>query len=80
MAFDLAVAMRDTDIIAGEKPPMVDQANEALLKQFQTVEPELQGQLQPEESVRKNLQVIERLDIKTSGMFLSHNGDQTRWL
>lgn len=74
------MTMTDTNIIAGEKPPVVEQANEALLKQFQTVEPELKGQLQPEESVRKNLQVIERLDAKTSGLFLSHNGDQTRWL
>jgi 23S rRNA-/tRNA-specific pseudouridylate synthase len=32
-----------------------------------------------EESVRKCLQVIERLDAETSGLLLSHNGDKQRW-
>ena len=50
-----------------------------MLKQFQAVEPELKGQIQPEESVRKSLQVIERLDAETSGLLLSHNGDSERW-
>ena len=50
-----------------------------MLKQFQAAEPELKGQIQPEESVRKGLQVIERLDSKTSGLLLSHNGDTARW-
>jgi hypothetical protein len=50
-----------------------------MLKQFQAAEPELKGQIQPEESVRKCLQVIDRLDAETSGLFLSHNGDKERW-
>lgn len=50
-----------------------------MLKQFQAVEPELKEQIQPEESARKCLQVIKRLDAETSGLFLSHNGDK-KWL
>jgi 23S rRNA-/tRNA-specific pseudouridylate synthase len=72
--------MVDTDIIAGEKPSQVVQAHKITLKQFQAAEPELKGQIQPEESVRKSLQVIERLDAETSGLLLSHNGDKARWL
>jgi hypothetical protein len=37
------------------------------------------GQIQPEESVRKCLQVIGCLDAETSGLLLSHNGDKERW-
>lgn len=70
----------DTNIIAGEKPPQVVQGLEVMLKQFQAVEPKLKGQIQPEESVRKSLQVIERLDAETSGLLLSHNGDKARWV
>lgn len=69
----------DTDIIAGEKPPPVLQAEKTMLKQFQVAAPELKGQIQPEESVRKCLQVIERLNPETSGLLLSHKGDK-RWL
>ena len=70
----------ETDIIAGEKPPEVVQAESVMLKQFQAVEPELKGQIKPEESVRKSLKVIERLDGKTSGLLLSHNGNRGTWL
>lgn len=69
-----------TNIIAGEKPPQVVQGIEVMLKQFQAVDPELKGQIQPEESVRKSLQVIERLDAETSGLLLSHHGDKARWV
>ncbi|RAK83937.1 NAD(P)-binding protein [Aspergillus costaricaensis CBS 115574] len=54
----------------GEKPAGVVHANELLLKMFQLVEPELKGQIQPEESVRKCLQVIENLDAGSSGLFI----------
>jgi hypothetical protein len=54
----------------------VVEAENFMLKQFQVAEPELKGQIQPEESVRKTLQVIERLDAETSGQFLSHNGNK----
>ena len=52
---------------------------EQTLKQFQAADPELKGQIQPEESVRKCLQVIESLNAETSGMLLTHNGDRTSW-
>ncbi|OKL59657.1 hypothetical protein UA08_05386 [Talaromyces atroroseus] len=63
----------------GEKPPQVVEANKVMLKQFQAADPELKGQIQPEESVRKCLEVIERLDSETSGLLISHNGDRARW-
>lgn len=53
---------------------------EVMLKQFQAVDPEVKGQIQPEESVRKCLQVIDRLDENSSGLLLSQNGDQERWV
>lgn len=80
MTFSHSKAMMDTDIIAGDKPPQVVQGLEVMLKQFQAVEPKLKEQIQPEESVRKSLQVIERLDAETSGLFLSHHGDKARWV
>ncbi|GAT26898.1 short-chain dehydrogenase [Aspergillus luchuensis] len=55
---------------AGEKPAEVVYANELLLKMFQLVEPELKGQIQPEESVKKCLQVIENLNAGSSGSFI----------
>lgn len=70
----------DTNISIGEKPPQVVQGIEVMLKQFQAVNPELKGQILPEESVRKSLQVIERLDAETSGLLLSHHGDKERWV
>ncbi|KAJ5214987.1 hypothetical protein N7468_010666 [Penicillium chermesinum] len=63
----------------GEKPAEVVQATSGMLSLFRAVEPELKGQIQPEESVRKCLQVIRDLDAESSGMFLSHNGNQTNW-
>lgn len=79
MAFCFAIELIDTNIIAGEKPSEVVQADNFMLKQFQAAEPELKGQIQPEESVRKCLQVIERLDAETSGLLLSHNGNRS-WM
>ncbi|CAI7588123.1 unnamed protein product [Penicillium glandicola] len=76
----LALSPGWVDTWEGEKPPQVVQAQNVMLKQFQAAEPELKGQIQPEESVRKSLQVIERLDAETSGLLLSHNGDKGRWL
>ncbi|KAL4786412.1 NAD(P)-binding protein [Aspergillus varians] len=76
----LALSPGWVDTWEGEKPSQLVQANEVMLKQFQVAEPELKGQIQPEESVRKCLQVIEHLDAESSGLLLSHNGDQKRWL
>lgn len=80
MAFCFDAAVLDTDLVAGAKPPPVVEAEKAMLKQFQAADPALKGQIQPEESVRKCLQVIESLDAETSGLFLSHNGDRAKWL
>ena len=79
-AFCLAAIIVDTDIIVGEKSAEAVEAEKVILKQFQAADPELKGQIQPEESVRKCLQVIEHLDAETSGLLLSHNGDKERWL
>ena len=50
-----------------------------MLKQFQVVDPDIKGQILPEESVKKCLKVIENLDESSSGLLVSHNGDQERW-
>lgn len=47
---------------------------EALKAQFVKVAPELNGQISPEESVTKQLEVIANLNEETSGSFLSHRG------
>ncbi|KAG0156286.1 hypothetical protein PDIDSM_3463 [Penicillium digitatum] len=75
----LALSPGWVDTWDGEKPSQAVQALEVMLKQFQAAEPELKGQIQPEESVRKSLQVIERLNSENSGLLLSHNGDRVRW-
>ncbi|CAG8890055.1 unnamed protein product [Penicillium egyptiacum] len=76
----LALSPGWVDTWEGEKPFQVVQAQNVMLKQFQAADPELKGQIQPNESVRKCLQVIESLDAETSGLLLSHNGDKARWL
>ncbi|KAE8358886.1 hypothetical protein BDV27DRAFT_136984 [Aspergillus caelatus] len=76
----LALSPGWVDTWEGEKPFEVIQAQKVMLQQFQAAEPELKGQTQPEESVRKSLQVIESLDAESSGFLLSHNGDKARWL
>ncbi|PWY93038.1 NAD(P)-binding protein [Aspergillus sclerotioniger CBS 115572] len=67
------------DTWEGEKPPMVVEGMKLMLKQFQEVKPDLEGQIQPEESVRKVLQVIDGLNAESSGLLLSHNGDRESW-
>ncbi|OJJ50620.1 hypothetical protein ASPZODRAFT_57551 [Penicilliopsis zonata CBS 506.65] len=67
------------DTWEGEKPEPVVHAQQVMLKQFQTAEPTLKGQIQPEESVKKCLQAIGHLDMGSSGLLLSHNGDTERW-
>ncbi|EEA26696.1 hypothetical protein TMatcc_005020 [Talaromyces marneffei ATCC 18224] len=75
----LALSPGWVDTWEGEKPAEVVQGEEFMLKQFQIADPELKGQIQPEESVSKCLEVIERLDEKSSGLLLSHHGDRERW-
>lgn len=71
--------MTETNIAIGEKPPELLQANESLLKQFRAEKPDLEGQIQPEESVRKSLRVINDLDSSRSGLLLTQNGDRRSW-
>ncbi|KAJ5937538.1 Short-chain dehydrogenase/reductase SDR [Penicillium verhagenii] len=75
----LALSPGWVDTWDGDKPPQAVEADKFMLKQFQAAAPELKGQIQPEESVKKALQVINSLNAKTSGLLLSHNGDQERW-
>ena len=73
--------MAVTDILSiGSKPPQLVEATDFLLKQFQKVNPEFKGQISREESVQKQLEVIGRLNLETSGSFLSHLGNKTSWL
>lgn len=72
--------MADTNIVTtGEMPSEVAQANQFMLEQFRAEDPSLQGQIRPEESVRKSLEVIEGLDSEKSGSFMSHNGNRVDW-
>ena len=48
----------------------------AMLRQFQRVDPKVTGQITPQESVKKQLDVISRLNSTMSGTFVSHNGNQ----
>ncbi|PCG89117.1 hypothetical protein PENOC_107970 [Penicillium occitanis (nom. inval.)] len=75
----LALSPGWVDTWEGEKTAEVVQADEFMLKQFQVGYPNLKGKILPDESVRKCLQVIGNLDERSSGLLLSHNGDQERW-
>lgn len=51
-----------------------------MLKEFQRVDPTLKGPITPEESVRKQLAVIDKLDEKMSGHLFTQNGrDRRDW-
>lgn len=67
------------NIGTGEKPPEVVAALDAMLKQFQKAVPELKGQIEVEESVGKQLKVIDQLTMEKSGSFLSHEGSEDWW-
>ncbi|OQE27295.1 hypothetical protein PENSTE_c004G08199 [Penicillium steckii] len=67
------------DTWEGEKPVALEEANDFLLQMFKKVDSTLEGQIQPEESVRKCLEIIELMSAKNSGLLLSHNGDQENW-
>ncbi|KAJ5756603.1 short-chain dehydrogenase [Penicillium manginii] len=75
----LALSPGWVDTWEGEMPAEVLQANQSMLEQFRAQDPSLQGQIQPEESVRKSLKVIEDLDSEKSGSFVSQNGDRVNW-
>jgi hypothetical protein len=48
----------------------------AMLGLFQRIEPSLKGQIEPEDRVRMQLEIIDKLDKNMSGKFVSHHGDQ----
>ncbi|KAF4458715.1 Short-chain dehydrogenase reductase SDR [Fusarium albosuccineum] len=56
------------------KPAEMVQGVESLKQLFLKYDPELNGQISPEESVRDQLHVIGKLDEKMSGSFLSQRG------
>ncbi|KAF1964630.1 NAD(P)-binding protein [Bimuria novae-zelandiae CBS 107.79] len=55
-------------------PPEVAAGLDALTKAFRKYEPNFEGPVLPEESVKSQLKVIEGITIKDSGKFLSHLG------
>ena len=53
---------------------------QALVKQFQVGYPDWDGQpISPESSVEMMLDVVSKLDIESTGKFISQHGDQN-WL
>ena len=63
----------------GPKPPLVVAANEDIKQRFRKLDPPINDQILPEESVRMQLKVIDDLDLAKSGSFLSHHGVKNRW-
>lgn len=49
---------------------------ELMLSQFRRAEPKLEGPLTKSDSVRMQLEVIDKLDQKLSGQVVSHHGDK----
>ncbi|KUJ15988.1 putative short-chain dehydrogenases/reductase [Mollisia scopiformis] len=47
-----------------------------MLQAFQKAYPELKGQISTEDSVKMQLEVIDKLTLEDSGKFLSHHGDK----
>lgn len=57
-------------------PPEQVPVAETLFAHFKRAEPNLQGPITMEESVRMQLEVIDKLDDKLSGQFVSHHGNK----
>ena len=57
-------------------PPEVQPFFDMLLRHFKRAEPNLQGPLAMEDSVRMQLDVIDKLDESLSGSFVSHHGNK----
>lgn len=51
-------------------------ARQMMLSQFRKVDPDLNGPISKEESVRMLLDVIQTMDEEMSGTFVSHHGDK----
>lgn len=50
-----------------------------MLSSFQKMDPSVKGMISTEESVRAQLSVIDSLDEKLSGAFVSHRGNDRDW-
>ncbi|KID63011.1 NAD(P)-binding domain protein, partial [Metarhizium brunneum ARSEF 3297] len=64
----------DTFEGAGPKPPQLIEAIDKMREQLKKLPHPLEGPMDVEESVKMQLNVIESLDLHTSGSFLSHLG------
>lgn len=53
-----------------------DAGVKAILPMFQKVYPEVQSQISVEDSIRMQLETIDKLTLEQSGQFLSHHGDK----
>ncbi len=62
----------DSHLVPPEMLPFV----ETLMAQFKRAEPNLQGPITKEDSVRMQLEIIEKLDEQLSGQFVSHHGNK----
>jgi hypothetical protein len=51
----------------------------ALKEVFRAIEPKFRGAITPEQSVRAQLKVINKMSLENTGTFLSHLGNK-QWL
>ena len=65
-----------TNLSAVPVPDAYAAMQASLLEPFRKVDPSLTGSIDPEESVRSQLDVIGRLDEKLSGSLVGHHGDK----
>jgi len=61
-----------------EKPPTPEElaAYHAMVAQLRKVTPSFEGAITPEESVRKQLEVIGNATVKDTGAFISYHGNK----
>jgi hypothetical protein len=50
-----------------------------MLQQFQRLDPGITGKITKQDSVKMQLEVIDRLDDELSGAFVSQHGNQLWW-
>ncbi|KAK3379092.1 putative short-chain dehydrogenase [Lasiosphaeria ovina] len=61
------------------KPAEILGVEAYILQSFQKIWPNLKGQIQPEESIKMVLNVIENLTTEQSGLMISHHGNE-EWI
>lgn len=72
----LALSPGWVNTMEGPAPPQMKPFFELMLSQFRRAEPKLEGPLTKSDSVRMQLEVIDKLDQKLSGQVVSHHGDK----